>query len=136
MEKKGDKAIKLTIESRLENVFLVGLAVKGICGHIRLSSEETYNMELCVVEAINNAIEHAYSSRPGHDVELTVRLDPNQIRFQVCDKGKSLTALRLQTPEIDATHGRGLYIIHTLMDEVTYHTSQGTNTLTMIKHWG
>jgi len=50
------KKIKLTIDSDLTHVFLVGLAVNKICSHIPLTELQSYQIETCVVEAVNNTI--------------------------------------------------------------------------------
>jgi serine/threonine-protein kinase RsbW len=75
-KEKEAKVIRLTVGSRLEEVFLVGLAVRGICAYTSLTDEETYQMEFCVVEAVNNAIKHSYHVMPGHDVDIIIHLFP------------------------------------------------------------
>ena len=71
--------ITLAIESRLQDVFLIGLAVNKICSAIPLPDDDVYQLELCVVEAVNNSIEHAYSSEEGHRVEVVTTVDPERI---------------------------------------------------------
>ncbi|HLA26548.1 MAG TPA: hypothetical protein VJZ49_01495 [Syntrophales bacterium] len=73
-EKREAKRIRLTVDSRLEEVFLVGLAVRGICAYKSLSEMDTSQMEACVVEVVNNAIKHSYHLQPGHTVDIPISL--------------------------------------------------------------
>ncbi|GKT10914.1 ATP-binding protein [Desulforhabdus sp. TSK] len=141
METTG--TIKLTIESKLENVPLVGGAVRGIAGALSMDEISGYHMELCVVEAVTNATKHAYSLEAGHSVEINILRFPDRITFQVCDRGKSLDPAKVRPLEFDPDQletvperGMGLFIMHSLMDEVRYETDGGLNMLTMSKHLG
>ena len=139
-EKREVKVIKLTVGSRLEEVFLVGLAVRGICAYTSLTDEETYQMEVCVVEAVNNAIEHSYHFMPGHDVDITIHLFPERIEFHICNTGKPMESMGVAKMDFDPKDlralpegGMGLYIIQSIMDEVAYQILDGVNTLIMSK---
>lgn len=134
------KTVKLTIDSNLEDVFLIGLAVNNICSHIPYAELESNQIEICVVEAVNNTIKHAYKGEAGHDVEVLVALYLNRITFQVCDCGKTIKPGKMPKLEFDPNDlenlpegGMGLFIIHEVMDEVAYETSKGKNILTMTK---
>ncbi|MBN2124757.1 MAG: ATP-binding protein [Deltaproteobacteria bacterium] len=137
---EGEKKIRLTIESRLENVSLLGISVEAYCRSMPLDDVEIYQIQLCVVEAVNNAIRHAYDSEPGHEVELIVSLRPQGITLRVCDEGRSIKDMGSSTLDFDAGDldslpegGMGLFLIHSVMDEVSYETRDGRNILTMSK---
>ncbi|HKD68695.1 MAG TPA: ATP-binding protein [Candidatus Binataceae bacterium] len=133
-------SIKLTIESRLENGALVGVAVNHICREAGLSEQEAFKVELCVVEAVNNCIRHAYRERPGNEVEVHFALTPQAVIAKVADTGRTLPPQMLQRPAPPgheaplADSGRGLFIIQSLMDEVTYQSAGGRNVLSMTRH--
>ena len=55
-----ERAITLQLDSRLENVSLAGSAVRTVAGEVGFEQEECERLELCVVEALTNVIEHAY----------------------------------------------------------------------------
>lgn len=136
------KTIKLTIDSRLENVFLTGLATEAFCSYASFGEEAAYQVKLCVVEAVTNAIEHAYKSQPGHEVKVMVSLHLDRITFQVCDTGKSMGPLVKRRLDFDPenldtlpTEGMGLYIIQSVMDEVAYETVGKNNILSMSKYF-
>lgn len=135
--------IKLTIESKLENVFLIGLAVGGICSHTPLNETDVFQVKLCVVEAVNNVIKHAYTGNVCHDVDICVELRPDRISFQICDTGKTFEYKKRIMADFDSNDlktipegGMGIPIIYAVMNDVDYNTSGGKNILTLCKHFG
>lgn len=133
-------AITLAIDSRVENVFLVGLAVNKICASIPLSEQAAYEAEVSVVEAVNNVIKHAYGNEAGHTVEVVVTVGTGAVTFEVCDTGRPLERLEVRLPPVDSDDyeslpegGRGLYIMHAFSDQVRYDRSGGRNVLTLVK---
>ena len=87
--------IKLMIESRLENVALVGGAVRGIADMLSIDRITCYHLELCVVEAVNNAIKHAYHFEAGHSVEVELLRFRDRLTFRVCDSGESMNPAKV-----------------------------------------
>lgn len=136
----GTREIRLTIDSKLENVFLVGLAVNGICSYMPLSDLEVYYLEVCIVEAVNNIIKHAYGNEPGREVEVDIALHPDRIVFRICDRGKvvelgEVPELNIDPDDIESLPegGMGMFIIYKIMDTVTYEQFLDHNVLTITK---
>src|SRR5438045_690146 len=82
-----NKTIKLTFESSLELLPLVGNAVRGICSCLNLDEEQLYQLELCLVEAIVNVIKHSYNGAAGHTIELSVALSDRNVICEIVDTG-------------------------------------------------
>jgi serine/threonine-protein kinase RsbW len=140
-----EKQIKFTIESNLKNVFLIGLAVNKISSHIGLNELESYRLELCVVEAVNNAIIHAYDKEAGNKVEVVFNIYPDRLVLDVYDTGKPMQGNLLEQKDISSLEfepgdldsipegGRGIAIMKEIMDSMDYKTEDGKNCLTMTK---
>lgn len=138
------RTIRLAIDSRPECVELLGGAVAGLCGLTALPADEIARIELALVEAVNNVIEHAYHSEPGHAVVVEFRLYQDAFSLSVRDRGDPMDPLKLDAPA-EAAHldrsdpegwplrGRGLRIIKSFMDSVDYRIDDGENTLTMCR---
>lgn len=141
----SDRWIRLVIPSDLCNVPLVGQAIERLCSLIPLSDIESHQIALCVVEAVNNAIVHAYRREARHEVEVIFRQYPDRLILQICDTGSSMDpkCIEPQTPsplDFDPCRlnsvperGMGLAIIRGTMDDVTYATSEGKNILSLIR---
>jgi serine/threonine-protein kinase RsbW len=138
------RSIRISIDSRLENVALVGDAVNQICSHhAALDEVAAYQLEVCVVEAVNNDIKHAYGQEENHTVDVFVRLYPDRVEFDVCNDGQPIPEDKISTPptmDFDPTDfqslpvgGMGLFIIHEFMDSVRYESKDGRNVLSFMK---
>lgn len=140
MNLRSSRTIKFAIDSRLEHVSLLGLAVRSICSQLTLSPTEIYQIELSVVEAVNNTIKHAYHSQPGHAVEVIATVETDRLIIEVCDTGLPIPEERRSAADFDPDDvlnlpesGMGLHIIHTVMDKVEYDRHGYKNVLRMIK---
>ena len=139
------RRITLAITSDLQNVPLIGQAVERLCSLIPLSDIESHQIALCVVEAVNNAIVHAYGNEAEHEVEVIFGQYPDHLTLQICDAGRVMDPKHLEPQtasplDFDPCHlnsiperGLGLAIIKMMMDEVTYTTSEGKNILTLTR---
>jgi len=140
--KKAEKTLHLSIDSRLSDVALVGHAVRGVCAYSPLDAGSYDEMEVCVVEAVNNAISHAYLHEDGFRVETSIILHHNRIAFEISDRGTAMPGFSPRTLEFDPEvtsslpeNGMGLYIIETIMDEVSYRSKDGRNTLSFCRYF-
>jgi len=137
-----DHGIELWIDSRLENLDLLGAAVRGIAASLGLDEEGCYHFELCAVEAVSNSIRHAYQGVPGQPVRTQIAADAERIELRVADRGTPIPdALRVPPRlEVDPLNldaiqegGRGIFLMHELMDEVSFHGEDGWNVVALAK---
>jgi serine/threonine-protein kinase RsbW len=134
----AQRSIKLAIPSVIDNVGLVGIAVNGIGREAGLTEQGAFETELCVVEAVNNAILHANRGRSVREIEVRLDVGAHAVRVKICDSGSAIPAKSLDAGHFHEstelpTSGRGLRIIQTLMDHVTYARSDGKNVLSMTR---
>jgi serine/threonine-protein kinase RsbW len=141
------KGLSFTIDSDLGNVSLVAVAVNRICAQLGLDDLSAGQVELCVAEAATNVIRHAYHGEPGHTVVIALAASTDQLNIEVTDSGTSMPVEQeqrllhgTQPVEFQTTDrrtlsegGRGLQIIHDLMDEVSYVRRGNINRLIMRK---
>lgn len=138
--------LTLTIDSHLNNVSLVGVSIQGLCMTLTpLSPEATYDVQLCVVESINNVIEHSYTNQTGCQVTVIVYLLSDCLMLDIVDTGKGMNKHLRQIfntsnitgpSEEDLPEGGwGLYIIKSKMDEVSYQTTDDKHVLHLVKRF-
>ena len=136
------REITLAIDSRPENISLVGMAVHRLCEDLGFAVEDCYSLELCSVEAVSNSVRHAYRGQPDHTVIVRLTLLEQGVEIRVLDNGTPVP-LEKQVPrdlEIDPKDpssipagGRGLFLIHALMDRVEFAREGDSNLLLMTK---
>ncbi|CAA6815156.1 MAG: Unknown protein [uncultured Thiotrichaceae bacterium] len=110
----------------------------AFCKENKIDESHTGLLELILVEAINNVIEHAYSNEAGNDIEVEFSIENQNVIMQVTDQGTPVPVhLRdgdlmpdsLELPE----GGWGLGLINALADDVTFSSKNGSNTVTLSK---
>jgi serine/threonine-protein kinase RsbW len=137
------RTIRLTIDSNLAEVRQVRRALSALVGEDPLTAEEWYQVKLCIAEAVNNAIIHAYGRQGGRTVEVEVERLADRVVCRIADFGKPMPEGTLrQKPQLDycpkdisalPEGGMGLYIMHQVMDRVDYESKDGRNVLTLTR---
>ena len=84
------------------------------------------DIELALTEALANAVVHGAKNDPSKIVECDVACDDKHgILIVVRDPGPGFDPSKIADPcqgeNIYANHGRGIYLINQLMDEVKFH---------------
>lgn len=144
----SDRTIHVTIRSRLPDVELVGRATRALCAAAPGLAELAGDVELCVVEAVTNAIEHACGGRSDAEVRVGLCFSPAGVEITVADTGPGMPAPRLvdarrnvldfDPEDVEALpeRGLGLAIMRAIMDEVRYERGGGHNVLRLRKLLG
>lgn len=136
--------ITLTLPARAEYVSIARLTVSGIANRMGFPYEDIEDIKLAVAEACTNVVEHAYDCPQGNDqLRLSCWLLADRLVVEVRDKGKGLPLEDRQEapapirPDVDIDEvkegGLGLYLIHSVMDEVQVSSNDGV-AVTMTKY--
>lgn len=93
------------------------------------------DLELAVVEAANNIVEHGRTERP---MRLALAIEPGWLRVAIDDEGEAFDPLSGPLPAVadDAVAGRGRAIIAALVDDAAYERRDGRNRLTLARRLG
>jgi serine/threonine-protein kinase RsbW len=118
--------IRLTIGSRLELLALVHALIEGLGRQYELDEELTGALQIAVIEAGTNAIQHGNVFAEDKAVTFDFAVDPSGVVVEVEDHGSGFDPNRVQDPTDTSAllnpHGRGLYLMRSLVDEVTFET--------------
>lgn len=92
-----------------------------------------YHLNLVLTEALANAIEHAAPAEPKDTIRVNMRIEGDNLCIRVFDHGQGFDLEEVPAPDFDnpSEEGRGVFLIRTLMDSVTYHRSPTENVLEM-----
>jgi serine/threonine-protein kinase RsbW len=93
-----------------------------------------YELNLVLTEAMANAIQHANEGDPAKEVHIEIVIADGCLTIRVYDSGQGFDIRQFVTPAnpLDE-HGRGIYLIHTIMDQVAYRPSGCGHVLEMTK---
>jgi serine/threonine-protein kinase RsbW len=127
------ETVGLTIGSRLEYLTLVHGLIQSIARQHELDEETENALIIAVIEAGTNAIQHGNAFAADKSVSFLFTVGPRDITVRVDDSGNGFDPSSVANPTDDShllvPHGRGLYLMRSLMDEVTFdhHGKDGTS---------
>ena len=111
--------------------------VSEILTRMKVLEEKRFEVALAVQEALANAVVHGCGNDPSKQVRCQLLSDPDgRIVIIVTDPGPGFRPELVADPRhadnLHADHGRGVYLIRRLMDEV--HFERGGNQIHMWKY--
>jgi serine/threonine-protein kinase RsbW len=112
--------VELRIPCRPEWVALARLAAAAVANRLKFSIEEIEDVKLAVAEACTAVIQH---DRHGEFIELICDVRADALKIRVRDAGRHLPASpERRAMDFDEARvaGLGVFLIRTLMDELTY----------------
>jgi serine/threonine-protein kinase RsbW len=129
--------LKITLAADRNAVAPVVQNVMEIVRQMQCAAGKEEAIELALTEALANAVVHGAKADPSKIVECDVGCDESRgMLIVVRDPGEGFDPAAIPSPmhgeNIYAEHGRGIYLINQLMDEVKF-LKNGTE-IHMIKH--
>ena len=99
--------------------------VMRLIGELEFTAGKEFEIELALREALANAVLHGCKADPSKRIECSVTSDEDQgILIVVRDPGNGFDAAKVPCPtneqNLFSDHGRGIFLINTLMDEVQF----------------
>lgn len=127
----------LTIGSRLEELEKVYALIEEVAREHGLDEDFANALMIAVIEAGTNAIQHGNVFADHKSVTFSVTVTHSDIVVRVDDFGNGFDPMKVLNPTEDAqlmkTHGRGLYLMRSLMDEVTFSTRPDHGTTVLLR---
>ncbi|HEX3799772.1 MAG TPA: SpoIIE family protein phosphatase [Verrucomicrobiae bacterium] len=127
-------ALRLTIPCELPAVSTAIKSARQFLAEQGWPADELIMFDHALVEACNNAIKYVGDEGREQPVGIEVSSDAEQVEFRVRDHTPGFDwPKKMELPRPDSENGRGLYLIHSLMDHAGYLRGQSENILVMRK---
>ena len=128
-----EEALLLSVPPKLEGVHAVILRVLAWCRLHTVPEATRERIELPLVEALNNAIEHGCDGKIDAFVQVTLRVTPEAVIAEVSDPGHFAPGANwIELPEDPfAEGGRGGHLIHTGSDGFEHTNRVDGHSLTL-----
>jgi serine/threonine-protein kinase RsbW len=102
---------------------------------IGLDDGTMYRILVAATEAVNNAILHGNQSDPAKQVRICLRTTKRLLTIRVDDEGPGFDASALPNPleeeNLLKEHGRGVFLIRSLMDDLKFLRFQHGSAIVM-----
>lgn len=129
------ETIKMEITANPEYVGIIRLTASGIANKVGFSMEDIEDMKVAISEACTNAIKHS-----NDDIfYITFNILEDGLNIEIQDNGKGYDIRSIPSPDLEnpKENGLGLFIIQTLMDDVSIESKDGQGTIIkMTKYLG
>jgi serine/threonine-protein kinase RsbW len=131
-------AVDIKVPNQTRYLSLIGHIGENIARTLRHYHGDreklAYDLNLVLTEAMANAIQHANDGDPAKEVHIEISIVGQKLIIRVYDHGQGFDISQFASPRhpLDE-HGRGIYIIHSIMNEVTYRTTSDGHVLEMSK---
>jgi serine/threonine-protein kinase RsbW len=125
----------LTLPSELRMLSVARGFVEAVCQAYKLDRTMTHALVIVTGEAITNIVRHAHQNRSGAQMDMHLRIMPEAVEIVFQDQGEpfDLASVPELPPGELRIGGRGIYLMRTLMDELTSQPCQSGNVLRMVK---
>jgi|SRR5579862_2831444 len=134
---------EIEVPARSENLGRARQAVASVAESLHLTAEDTCDLLLAVGEACNNAVQHGSGSTNGA-LQVRCRLRskshrPQSLQVEIANTGngflpkKNDPIFSMPKAQDFAGHGRGLPLMHRLMDDVQIFCENGNTVVRLTK---
>ena len=132
-------AVDIKVPNQTRYLCLIGHIGENIARTLRDYSGDreklAFDLNLVLTEAMANAIQHANKDNPAKEVHIEISIVSQRLFIRVFDFGTGFDVHQYIKPSnpLDE-HGRGIYLIHTIMDEILYNQTENGHVLEMVKN--
>ena len=134
------KTFELKLKSKSSEVSKVEALLNELFEKYNINDESSYQIMIATTEAVNNAIEHGNNFDLNKEIHVKIELESSIMKITIRDFGKGFTHKELPDPlapeNIMKSSGRGVFLVHQLMDNVNYTNTGNGMLLSMEKPYG
>jgi serine/threonine-protein kinase RsbW len=117
--------LQTKLEGRVEAIPPFVEGIMKIVQSMGCAAGKEREVEIALLEALANAVVHGCKSDPNKEVECCVVCDESRgLLIVIRDPGQGFDPASIPSPIVGqnlfSTHGRGIFLINQLMDEVRY----------------
>ena len=130
---------QIALEPEVKSLAKMRVLIEEVCQAAGIGSEVIHQIQLASDEACANIIEHGYAGLTPAPLQVRVEIDPRQVIVEISDSGHPFPPVEPPAPDAkallasDREGGLGIYLMYRTMDEISYRTEDGINTLRMAK---
>ncbi len=132
-------AVDIKVPNQTRYLCLIGHIGENIARTLRDYGGDreklAFDLNLVLTEAMANAIQHANEADPAKEVHIEISIVSQRLIIRVFDFGSGFDLQQYIEPGHPLEeHGRGMYLIHTIMDEISYDPTENGHVLQMVKN--
>lgn len=134
------KRLSLSLSTKLDQLERIYEAVDDLGEAEEWPPAMVYQIKLVLEELGVNIVKHGHDSDPDHQFEIVLDSDTDALTIELRDEGRAFNPLTdSPEPDVDSgledrpVGGLGIYLVRTMMDELSYRREDNQNILTIVK---
>jgi len=135
---KNSKVHQISIPSNVAKIIDVERFSGEVSDIVGFCEEDRDNLAIAVTEAVNNAIIHGNKYDESKKVVVTFYILRNGVKVSIKDEGGGFKPENITNPvlpeNIFKEHGRGIFIVKSLMDDVEFKMDNNGTEVIMTKY--
>jgi len=116
--------VHVEVESRLENVELVQIAIESSLAELQLGEDDAHQIGIAIREAVANAMKHGNRGDASKLVQVELGVDNGDLLIRVHDQGVGFDENGVPNPlepeNLLRRNGRGILLMKQYMDQIEY----------------
>ena len=130
---------RLVIHNKIDQIPKLAAFMDAIASEARLDRSLAMNLHLALEEVVSNVILYAYPAGTDGVVDIEAYIEMDRLEFIVTDSGVPFDPTAVPAPDLSgdlrkrSVGGLGIYLVRSIMDQVTYARKDGKNILSMTK---
>ncbi len=136
--KEKERKIELRVPSTIAEVHEASSKILDFLKPLGLNESAAFDVRLCLEEALINAVKHGNRLNEKLHVKVIVQYDEHELNITIEDEGPGFDPGKVEDCTLEEnlleSRGRGVFLMHKLMDSVAYNSNG--NGLTMTKRLG
>ncbi|MCL2761084.1 MAG: ATP-binding protein [Desulfuromonadales bacterium] len=136
---KNSIELQIKVPNKTEYLSLIGKIGEDIANELNRYAGNheilAYHINLALTEAMANAIKYASNDKNDNHVDISITTNDYELTIKVTDYGQGFDINAIPTPDVNILdeHGRGIFLIKAVMDNVSYSKENNGNVLKMCK---
>ena len=130
--------LALKVENKVDELQHVYDAIKEFGRQEEWDARLAFRVQLVIEEMVINVMNYGHEDG-SHEIEITMDSEPHLLTIEITDDGKPFDPLE-DAPEPDLVGsiedrrvgGLGVYLVRTMMDDMSYRREQGKNHLVLV----
>ncbi len=119
------QTIQFSLPSSMDYISSAAAHLTEMLVRFGIVSIEEINIKIALVEALTNAMEHGNGFDPNKQVRVEAKFFETNAEIRITDQGRGFNHRKLPNPtapeNLYKPRGRGIYMMHRLMDGVHYN---------------
>lgn len=115
----------IVISSKPENLCFIERLIDDLCDELEISNDLYGKILMATLEGVNNSIFHGNKLDESKKVVIEIRNDDDSLDIFIEDEGEGFDIDSIPDPtlpdNIEEIHGRGIFLMNSLADEIIYH---------------